>query len=67
MKPEKKARLQKAGFQVGSVTQFLNLSEAAIVRINGAIDPIPFHPVGTLPVTKRELAIDRRADAAGKR
>ena len=97
MKPEKKARLEKAGFRVGSATEFLNLtpedialdnaissaaahnrakgttlalSKAEIARINRAqesIKPLPFHPVGTLPVTKRELAIERRADAAGKR
>lgn len=44
----------------------LVLSDAEIARINGAFEPIAFHPVGTLPVTKRELALDALAgpDAA---
>ena len=40
------------------------LSKAERVRINGAkdtIEPIPYRPVGTLPVTVRELALDALA------
>ena len=48
----------------------LVLSKPEIARINRAqesIKPLPFHPIGTLPVTKRELAIERRSDPEGKR
>ena len=40
------------------------LSKAGLARNNGArdtIEPIPFRPVGTLPVTDRELALDTLA------
>ena len=57
----KPTRVRKAGK--------LALSKGETARINGAsvvIEPIVFHPVGTLPVTKRELALDALAgpDAA---